>query len=304
MLKIEKTEFKVSGGMPCRIKRCGPVTKAVISSKTFPKDSCVKKLDKDRWMDKRTGEIREYEHGQTRIDNRDGVKKTMKKIRDIINCNVTEPSRVRWVTLTYAENMTDEKKLYKDYDAFRKRLYRYCEKKMYGKPEYISVVEPQGRGAWHVHAFFIWEKIAPFILNEELAKIWGHGFVKITALDNVDNPGAYFTAYLTDLPIDEAMEKKEGGEIKTGTDGKKYVKGARIGMYPVGMNIYRHSKGIKKPEIIECKAEDMEKKIHLFGPEVYRESYSIADNERIINRVQIIEYNKKRRIATYTKREI
>ena len=72
--------------------------------------------------------------------------------------------------------------------------------------------EPQGRGAWHMHCIIIFDDIAPFIPNNEIAKLWKQGFTKTTKLDNIDNIGAYLTAYLGDMEYDEF--------IKSGVDFK------------------------------------------------------------------------------------
>lgn len=53
------------------------------------------------------------------------------------------------------------------------------------------MMEPQGRGAWHCHLLYIFDLVkAPYIANKTLSDLWGHGFVKISKLDNVDNVGA------------------------------------------------------------------------------------------------------------------
>lgn len=200
------------------------------------------KVDADHWIDPSTGEVHEYEHSATsRADHAQSLRKTFANLRALINTNCSDVQKIRWITLTYKENMTDPERLYRDFDAFRKRFVR-----RWGKCEYISVVEPQRRGAWHVHLIAIYPDKAPYIPNKELAECWGWGFVKVTALDGIDNVGAYLSAYLADLPVGE----QEGGTDKVMRDGtsKRVLKGGRLSMYPKGMRIYRHSRGLKKPE--------------------------------------------------------
>ena len=67
----------------------------------------TQKINKDLYFDKRTGDVFEYKHGDTRADNQKGVRQTLARIRALINCNVVNPSFCRWLTFTYAENMTD-----------------------------------------------------------------------------------------------------------------------------------------------------------------------------------------------------
>jgi hypothetical protein len=82
------------------------------------------------------------------------------------------------------------------------------------------------------------------------------GFVSIKSIDkNIDNIGKYLTAYLTDFPIDNDLEVSPeivGGEIKEISvmgNSKKIIKGARLKMLPVGIRMFRHSRGIKKPTV-------------------------------------------------------
>lgn len=205
---------------------------------------CVK-IDKDHYMDKRTGEYFDIQHWENRADGKKSIRKTMETIRALINTNVTDPQNCLWCTFTYADNMTDEKQLYIDFKAFWMRFKRYCEKHTVELPEYISVIEPQGRGAWHVHAFFIWQTDAPFIDNNEvMEKLWGHGFTKTKAVKDTDNAGAYFTAYLADIPLDEVekldpeigksflqklkMFLKKNSRTKTGSSKKRNLSRAVV----------------------------------------------------------------------------
>lgn len=189
-----------------------------------------------------TGEILQFEHSTNRSDLKQSLYRTFRNIRAVVNTNCPDPAKLRWVTLTYAENMTDPKRLYLDYKKFWLRFkYRYPG------AEYITVAEPQARGAWHLHALFVFPDEAPFIPNSDLASMWGHGFVKVTEVSNVDNVGAYLSAYIADIEV--PLDSKEG-TVKEFADGtkKRFVKGGRLHLYPPGMNLYRCSRGIKKPE--------------------------------------------------------
>lgn len=185
---------------------------------------------------------------------------TFSKIRNLINANVTSGTsqNALWVTLTYAENMTDTNRLYNDFKKFLLRLKYYCKKNNIAPFEYITVVEPQARGAWHHHLLLIWEQSAPYIANRDMATVWGYGFTKTQSLKkNITNIGAYLTAYLTDIDIsaDDAQEILEdmtltakNSRIKPVKD-KRILKGGRIQLYPKNMRIFRHSRGIKQPHI-------------------------------------------------------
>lgn len=266
--EVIKDGILISDQEEVRYKDCGNVKELIFMEKRN-RLNCLLKVDKDHYIDTRTGELKEYQHNENRAGNIASVKRSLSDLRDYMNKNIIDVSFCRWVTLTYAENMTDTVRLYRDYEKFVKRFkYRYPGF------DYIVAMEPQGRGAWHCHVVFIWKQKAPFIPNNELSEIWGHGFVTVKRLDDVDNVGAYLTAYLGDMELDEAIatgavkpnEKLDIKEVDFQDDkgqklSKKYVKGARLVMYPSGFNLYRCSRGIKKPEAVYMSYKNAKKKV-------------------------------------------
>lgn len=251
-----------------------------------------------------TGEIKDIEHHNTRKDNKKGLYKTFANARAVINANVTDVSKVRWCTLTYAENMTDPKRLYEDFHNFNKRFQYYCKGKGYSKPEYIVMMEPQGRGAWHAHLLYIWQdQKAPYISNQDFRELWGHGFVRIKKLDNVDNVGAYLTAYLGDMEIDEMdVSKAVGKQCKVveteDENGKKVkkaiVKGARLDLYPANFNMLRCSRGVKRPVAEMMSQEEANKKVSA-ATKTFESAIKLLDSDNDFETVIIREqYNKIR----------
>ena len=252
-----------------------------------PTAPCIQKLSADQYLNLVTGEICDFEKSDTRADNKDSLRKSFKQLRDIVNCNTTDNHCIHWVTLTYAENMTDTKQLYEDFKNFWKRFTYYCKKQDYTKPEYIAVIEPQQRGAWHIHCIIIWQQKRPYIDNNSVfAPMWGHGFTKIQGVpDDCDNLGAYLSAYLSDMAISEDGDGKE----------KKYVKGARLILYPVGVNIYRHSRGIKLPKSIQLCPDSIEKEKASSGKLTFTSSYIITDDDGNARYISKSYYNTKRK---------
>lgn len=251
-----------------------------------------------------TGEIKDVEHHNTRKDNKKGLYKTFANARAVINANVTDVSKVRWCTLTYAENMTDPKRLYEDFRNFNWRFQYYCKTHGYSKPEYIVMMEPQGRGSWHAHLLYIWQdQKAPYISNQDFRELWGHGFVRIKKLDNVDNVGAYLTAYLGDMEIDEMdVSKAVGKQCKVveveDEDGRKVkkaiVKGARLDLYPANFNMLRCSRGVKRPLAEMMSQEDANKKVSA-ATKTFESAIKLTDHENDFETVIIREqYNKVR----------
>lgn len=222
-------------------------------------------------------------------------------MRDIINANLENPDNALWVTLTYAENMRDEKRLYTDFHAFWKWFRRYQEHKRQPPALYIAAAEPQGRGAWHLHLLLLFPGKAPFIPNAEMAQLWGHGFTKVKGLTSVDNPGLYLTMYMSDMEITEAAQAGAmSANIKEvdviGADGtrqkKSIVKGARLHMYPPGFNIYRTSRGIKRPTV-SIMTEDEAQELVGEAPLTYEKTIAVTDGAGEVK--NIINYR------TYTK---
>ncbi len=154
-----------------------------------PPDITIEKLSADLYTDKRTGEVKEFQHHDSRAADKGSVSQSLRKLRDLINANLEDPEAALWVTLTYRENMTDPARLYEDYRRFWQRLKYYLSKQGHSTAEYIIAAEPQGRGAWHLHCLFLFSGKAPFISNADMARIWGHGFTKTQSLKGVGNPG-------------------------------------------------------------------------------------------------------------------
>lgn len=246
-----------------KVKQAGNITEVTYTSRRS-KGGTTKKISKSEYIDLRDGEVKEFNHQERRSDDLKSVSRSMKQGRDMINANVINPAEWRWITLTYAQNVTDQKKVYNDFKNFLRKL-----KPFYDFNRYIICIEPQRRGAWHIHLLLGFPTEAPFIPNDILARTWGHGFVRVMKLDNVDNVGAYLTAYLADVPLDEVKPEDVGRactvkEVDTLDENGKHVKkrvlkGARLSMYPAGMHIFRWSRNCKKPSVKLCTAQTAEK---------------------------------------------
>ena len=326
-VKIEKIDVK---DLPKGFERnanyikcveCGDITEFVLLANK-PKPIPITRITKDLYADE-NGEIHEFNHSENKSTLGDSVRKTLSHLRAIINTNCSDDKKLKWITFTYAENMTDTKQLYKDFDKFWKRFKYYSEKNNLPIPEYISVAEPQGRGAWHLHIIFIYPCKAPFIDNNSvLYPMWSHGYTKVKAVHGVDNLGAYFSAYLADIPLDEYERDADDTamyEIKSAIvddDGheteKKFVKGARLKFYPVGMNIYRTSRGIKQPTINQIDKKEYATKKASAGTLTFSSACSVlsasvsssgssgnGDKDEVlfqaVNYVYHAYYNRKRR---------
>ena len=265
-------------------------------------------LDKDHYMYLDTGEIFECNHIENRSESKFQVGQSLKRLRDYINTNVVEPNNCKWITLTYKNNMTDSKQLYNDFKRFMTRFKRRFKEY---KIEYIVAMEPQARGAWHCHCIIIFDRVAPFIPNATIEKLWEQGFTKTTKLDDIDNIGAYLTAYLGDMEFTKEnilelqkqglkvsqMALKEVNEIEgiKLKEPKSFIKGGRLYMYPPKFNLYRISRGIKKPKKEYYSYHVAKEKIGCTKP-TYSKGIKISDLDNSFdNRIIYEYYNTKRK---------
>lgn len=222
----------------------------------------IKKLDADHYVSYNTGEVKEYKHTISREQNVNNVKRTIARLRDIINANATDRNRLRWVTLTYADNVTDPKRVMDDFESFNRRV-----RATWGTVEYIATIEPQERGAWHLHVIYIYPTKAPYMDNAVVRSMWRQGFVNIHSVRNVANLGAYLSLYLSNIPTTNDKSTKRA------------KKGARLYLYPTGIRIYRCSRGIKRPSYVKMSSDDYaknkERYLKAFGKEVYKKNTDV-----------------------------
>ena len=281
---------------PVTVKRCGNVVEVRYMASNAPSIT-IEKLNADLYADKRTGEVKEFQHHDSRAADKASISQSLRKLRDLINSNLENPETALWVTLTYRENMTDPTRLYEDYRRFWQRFKYYLNQHSHPPAEYIAVAEPQARKAWHLHVLTLFPNTnkAPFIPNSVTARIWGHGFTKTQSLKGVGNPGLYLTAYLGNMELSEAVsagqfKAKRLAESKD--KSKAVIKGARLNLYPPGFNLYRYSRGVKRPEVWQTTEQEAQAEISGM-PLTYEKTISITDEGGTIR--NIINYR------TYTK---
>ena len=175
-IKNDEIKPKIKKSTIVTVTEMGLVTEIQYMSRRNGQARIIK-VSSEEYLHIETGEIRSFgKKPTTRIESENSVRKTMRRIRELVQTNVTDPQKVRWVTLTYAENMTDGKRLYEDFRRFNQRFVYNLKGRGISKPGYIAVAEPQRRGAWHLHVLYIWkDRPAPYIANNDLTRIWGTG---------------------------------------------------------------------------------------------------------------------------------
>jgi len=258
-------------------------------------ESFIQKLDADRYVDKRTGEIHEFQHTENRSQGENSLRKTFNRLRELINANFTGKANELFITLTYRGDLqtNDTKRIYKDFEKFIKRLrYNFKDKSTI---DYINVLEPHASGNYHMHVLMRFNDLSKvFIPNAELAEIWSNGFVKIQSLKDVDNIGAYVSAYLSDIEVDINSPHALAEEKEVNGEKKKFVKGARLVFYKTGVNIYRKSKGIQEPKKEKMTYFEVQKKVGFASPN-FKYGIELFDDDKDFRNAIIKEqYNLKR----------
>ena len=121
---------------------------------------------------------------------------------------------MKFLTLTYANAAAGREQVVKDFNAFAKRYkrdfgyklkYLYTMERANKKGSYI---DDNGKkrtytNRWHVHAVLFHERFIPV---RDLKRTWGHGKVKINAVDDPINIGLYLVKYITKDAV--ALNKK------------------------------------------------------------------------------------------------
>lgn len=245
--EIKTTDFfdyVMEGQEVVKVVKQGKYFADVIYQQRKPKPG-IKKISKTEYVELKTGEIKQFNLVEGKSNPR-SLRMTFVRLIGLIRANfsnsVYDSPRQKVITLTYAENMTDSKKLMKDFQNF---YYRLKRKYPNYKFEYVAVAEPQARGAWHMHLLLKIDK-RKFIPCHEIKELWGHGRTWTERL-KANDAGRYYVSYFTNLEKDDMTKKELKSYGLEAHKQKKYIKGARLKLYPKNFNFYRCSQNIKRP---------------------------------------------------------
>jgi hypothetical protein len=155
-----------------------------------------------------TEEQRQYEEKKIKSS----LNRAKTEVKRLVNSN---PQLNKFLTLTFAKNLTDIETTNKLFNQFTKRTsYKY---KSF---QYLVVPEFQKRGAVHYHMLCS----LPFIEMKRLTKLWGHGYVWIERIEDSKNIRSYLTKYLTkDLFAENMSGKKKFFRSKTLRQPKEHL---------------------------------------------------------------------------------
>lgn len=134
------------------------------------------------------------------------VRRSRNSIRRIVNSN---PQLNKFLTLT--SKMTDVKQSNNCFNRFIERMKdRFPEFQYFAVLEFQKDVDYFGKkkekgGAVHYHLLCNLR----YVESNSLAKIWGHGFIKIKRVDQIKNLGQYLSKYLQKDMFDKRMFGKK-----------------------------------------------------------------------------------------------
>jgi hypothetical protein len=199
----------------------------------------IKKLTKDTYRHIKSGEVRMYtvrDEDQRRRERIRNLRRTFDDLKAVLRTNFEgeKPNQV-FITLTYCENMTDTKVLAKDFEKFMAELTgEYADHNFV----WVAVMEPQGRGAWHIHLMLKSDQPSLYIPFSVLNRLWRvnwvaanlpppvvgetkrgklkyayrplerRGMVSISSLKS-DDVGNYYSAYFTHCIAGSRLEEEE-----------------------------------------------------------------------------------------------
>ena len=175
----------------------------VLTEKIYEKCQCVGYVASKR-KPRRELSPEEQEENQRR-----SALRARKTLVDAVNANFGWARRgfrygdksVKFLTLTYKENMTDYARLSGDFDLFKHRLEYHLREKI----QYVCVPEQQKRGAWHLHVLLF----CSFLPIDTLKRLWnetqGQGGFNVKRVQCVYNVGKYIGKY-----VGKDFEETEG----------------------------------------------------------------------------------------------
>lgn len=188
----------------------------IICCRQKTKNIAITKINKTQYIDNNTGEVREYRTFQGK--SLENFQRSFKNIPRLINGYFDGNCTERFITLTYAFQMTNPYNLSNDFKKFIRKVERY-----YCKCRYIYIKEPQASGSWHIHSIIKRLDEMPFDISTDMVRsLWKLGReVSVKIPYNISTIFSYF-------------------DICKDNDKK-----SRISYYPSQFNIYGYSRDMK-----------------------------------------------------------
>lgn len=144
---------------------------------------------------------------EDKAHNRDKVLANARKdIRRIVNSNFNQYGQIsKFLTLTFADHVTDIDMANSEFQLFIKRLnYNVFNSK---KAVLKYTVVPEFTKAGRVHYHLVLYNM-PYVPIKDIQEIWGNGISYIEKVEQADNVGAYICKYLSKETAESFKGKK------------------------------------------------------------------------------------------------
>ena len=245
----------------------GKSSKVVYLSHQNTSGSCIKRIDKYTYLDKRDNKVKDYDLDKP-VSIKD-IKRKVKKYEELVLYNFNGGKNELFITLTCRDKITDLQVIKNRYQEFLKKI-----QKDYKGLECIALFETTANSYWHIHLFIKYvdtSKVLYIPHNELKDYYWGYGAVHIIKNSNTFRNLGHSK--------DSRQEKLE-----------------RLTNFPKGCRMYSKTKGIKTPPKEKKKFKDC--------PEFKSRDYSITsaetymvrneETDKIVNAITTIIYKSNK----------
>ncbi len=206
----------------------------------------IKRIGNGRHINVRTGEIATETKQVKRGDSLYSLLESNLRLQDLIKENTIDTDHILLSTLTYAKKELDIRKVNEDFKVFIKYLRRNVVE--FGNIEYINTAELHSdKSSYHLHAilFFNEANKSVFIPMQMLLRAWKKGSISVGKPKTKVEVYSYLTPHLSNEVTDKNSHMHQKALLQM--------------ELPAGQNLYRYSKGIKKPIIQADTYENVQK---------------------------------------------
>lgn len=196
----------------------------------------IKRIGDGKHINMRTGEIVTETKQVKRGDSPYSLLESNLRLQDLIKENTVDIDHILLSTLTYAKKTLDIKRVNEDFKVFIKYLRRNIVE--YGNIEYINSAELHSdKSSYHLHAilFFNESVKSVFIPMPTLSRAWQNGALSVSKPKTKQEVYSYLTPHLSNEVTDKNSHMHNKALLQM--------------ELPAGQNLYRCSKGIRKPVV-------------------------------------------------------
>lgn len=229
IIKKNTNQIKTKYFASIKVCDCGDTLEVKLNKTKRTGKFNTRRISRDQYVDIRTGEVFEYNN-----DYEKSIYSFFTIKRTIIR-NFKGTLNERFVTLTYAEKMYDNKLIADDFKAFWRKF-----KRKYPNCEYVRIAEPHRDGSWHIH-LLVKDTINEYLnlLSSEITKLWGNGYAHIEMINNIYGLANYF------IPSTKSSASKSAQD-----------KAQRLKYYTKYFRNFTYSSGIVVPKFDEKDYEE------------------------------------------------